>query len=227
MTKAALHDETQTRILFFTGLGANQNAFSRLKIPHALKAIHIKWLTSGKKENIQPYCKRLIQAYAIQPTDILIGLSFGGLVVTEIARQVHPALSILISSVSTRKELPPLYRLAGFLHLDQLISSHWLEKSVPLIAFLFNLKTQNQQNLLDEILAGADKTFARWAIHQTLRWKNRTRPDRLYKIHGTNDRILPIHKSSTDFIIEGGTHFLTWEKADEVSTIIQQLIKAN
>ncbi len=32
-------------------------------------------------------------------------------------------------------------------------------------------------------------------------------------------------KSSSGFVIEGGSHFLTWENADAVSGIIRQLME--
>ncbi len=224
MNKPTQKVNNNCRIFLFTGLGADQNAFSQLKISESHIAIQVKWLPANSKENLNHYCKRLIQHYNILTSDILIGLSFGGIVVTEISKQLHVKLSILISSASTRQELPLFFSIAGLLNLDKLISQGLLNQPSSFKYYLFGLKTQNQKQLFDKIVSASDKVFVRWAIHQITHWKNRTRPPKLYKIHGTADRIIPIHKSSTDFIIEGGSHFMTWENADEISGIINFLL---
>ncbi len=213
------------RIFFFTGLGADERAFSDLIIETSLQQIHVSWLKPEKQESLTVYCRRLIEEYKIKNGDILIGLSFGGLVVTEINQLIKPALSILISSASTRKELPLIYRIAGRINLHYLIPKSLLNKPNRLRYYLFSLKKPAQKKLFDEIVSNADPDFVLWAIDKIVHWKNSERPENLFKIHGTSDRIMPIHKSSSDFIIKGGSHFLTWENAEEVSAIIRHLMK--
>ena len=224
MNKPIPKVNNKNRIFLFTGLGADQNAFSQLKISESYLTIQVKWLPASSKENLNDYCKRLIKHYNILTSDILIGLSFGGIVVTEISKLIHVKLSILISSASTRQELPLFFSIAGLLNLDKLISRRLLNQPSSLKYYFFGLKTQNQKQLLDKIVSASDKAFVRWAIHQITHWKNQTRPPKLYKIHGTADRIIPIHKPSTDFIIEEGSHFMTWENAGEVAKIINLLL---
>ncbi len=219
-------DKNLPQIFFFTGLGADERAFSNLIIKTPLQQIHVSWLKPKKQEPLTVYSRRLIEKYKMKDGDVLIGLSFGGLVVTEINKLIKPALSILISSASTRKELPLIYRIAGLINLHYLIPESLLNKPNRLRYYLFSLKDTAQKKLFDEIVSNADPDFVQWAIDKIVHWKNSERPENLFKIHGTSDRIIPIHKSSSDFIIKGGSHFLTWENAEEVSAIIRQLMKA-
>jgi len=212
------------RIFFFTGLGADERAFAYLKIKTSLPQIHVPWLKPDKNESLENYCRRLVQRHGVKDGDILIGLSFGGLVVVEISKLIKPALSILISSASTRKELPLLYRIAGKTDLHRVVPKSVLNKPNRLKYYLFSLKKPEQRKLFDEIVTDADVDFVRWAIDKIVHWENSNRPENLYKIHGTADRIMPVHKPSVNFIIQGGSHFLTWENAAEVSTIIRQLM---
>jgi len=225
MDKRRSDNKNLSRIFFFTGLGADERAFSQLEVQTSLQKIHIAWLKPQKKETLPAYCHRLIKHYGIKNGDVLIGLSFGGLVVTEINKLLKPTLSILISSISTRRELPLLYRLAGLLNLHNLIPKSSLSKPSRLKYYLFGLKKPVQKQLFDEIITDADPDFVQWAIEKIVHWKNSERPENLYKINGTSDRVIPVHKASSDFVIKGGSHFLTWENADTVSEIIRQLMK--
>ncbi len=226
MTNEVSNDKKSPRIFFFTGLGADERAFSYLKIKTSLQQIYVAWLKPEKQEPLINYCHRLVEKYKIEEGDILIGLSFGGLVVTEINRFIKPALSILISSVSTRRELPLAYRAAGRINLHYLIPKSSLNKTNQLRYYLFGLKKPAQRQLFDEIVTNADPDFVQWAIDIIVHWENSKKPENLFIIHGTSDRIMPTHKASSDFIIKGGSHFLTWENAEDVSAIIRQLIKA-
>ncbi len=212
------------RLFFFTGLGADERAFVHLNIRTPGQKVYVSWLTPGKSEPLPSYCHRLATHYGIHDGDVLIGLSFGGFVAVEINQFIRPALTILISSAATGKELPLLYRAAGRLGLDRLLPESLLNQPGSFKYFLFGLKKPEQRKLFDEIISGADVPFVRWAISRIVRWQNPKRPENLYKINGTADRILPLHKNTTDFIIPGGSHFLTWEKADEVSRIINKLL---
>ncbi len=226
MTNEVSNDKNLPRIFFFTGLGADERAFLYLNIKTSLQQIHVAWLKPEDRESLTAYCRRLVEEYAIKESDMLVGLSFGGLVVTEISNLVKPVLSILISSVSTRKELPLIYRVAGWINLHNLIPKSSLNKPNRMRYYLFGLKKPVQKKLFDEIITNTNPDFVQWAIDKVVHWENSERPENLYKIHGTSDRIIPIHKASSDFIIKGGSHFLTWENAAEVSAIIRQLMNA-
>lgn len=225
MTNEISDGKNLPRIFFFTGLGADERAFSDLIIETSLQQIRVAWLKPERGEPLTTYCRRLTEKYKIKNGDILIGLSFGGLVVTEISQLIKPALSILISSASTRKELPLIYRTAGRINLHYLIPKSLLNRPNRLRYYLFSLKKPAQKKLFDEIVSNADPDFVQWAIDKIVHWRNIERPENLFKIHGTSDRIMPIHKASSDFIVKGGSHFLTWENAEEVSAIIRHLMK--
>lgn len=220
-----MNNKNNRRIFFFTGLGADERAFAYLKITPPFPKVYVSWLTPEENESMAGYCLRLAKHYHIKNGDVLIGLSFGGMVATEINRHIEPALTILISSAATRQELPLPYRMAGKTGIYRLIPEKTLHKPGKLKYFLFGLQKPQQRRLFDEIVMQSDVTFVRWAIRQVVTWNNTERPQRLVKIHGTSDRILPLHKPSTDFIILGGSHFLTWEKADEVSDILNSLLE--
>jgi hypothetical protein len=44
-------------------------------------------------------------------------------------------------------------------------------------------------------------------------------------IHGTADRLFPPKKLTPDYWIKGGGHFMVWNRAEEVSEILKEVIE--
>src|SRR5690554_7488387 len=49
----------------------------------------------------------------------IMGVSFGGLVATEISKFIHPKYTILLSTVETKDEMRPFFKLVGKHNLDR------------------------------------------------------------------------------------------------------------
>src|ERR1044071_3731439 len=97
-------------IYCISGLGADEKIFAKLQLEgYELK--HIPWLIPERTETIDAYARRM--AASIKEDDpILIGVSFGGMIAIEIARQRPVQKLILISSIKCVAELPRWMRIA-------------------------------------------------------------------------------------------------------------------
>ena len=84
------------KIYCISGLGADERAFSKLNIKgFELKVI--RWLMPIKDETLPEYASRMRQDID-DDNPILMGLSFGGMLCTEIAKQV-PVKKIIIDRI--------------------------------------------------------------------------------------------------------------------------------
>lgn len=150
----------------------------------------------------------------------LVGLSFGGIVATELSKIIQPKAIILLSSITTRPELPIIYKLIGLLKINELVPLSMLNKVFPFTHWYFGTNTKDEKALLRQIIHDTPPPFLKWAINEILHWKNMERPATIFHIHGTKDRIFPISRLKVDFKIKEGGHFMVYTKADEVSTIL-------
>ena len=83
-------------LYIFSGLGADERAFQRLDFSD-FSTTFIKWIVPHDTETIENYTTRLLdQITTTKPT--LIGLSFGGLIAIEVAKQIDTEKVILIAS---------------------------------------------------------------------------------------------------------------------------------
>jgi hypothetical protein len=210
------------KIYLISGLGADKRVFKCLKI--AGETIHIDWIEPGKRESLSDYCKRLIKANEIGDRQILIGVSFGGIVAIELARITGAKYVIIISSVKNRVELPLLFHLAGKIYLHKLLPYRLLKKPSFLLRLAFGPISDKDYDLLKKIVADTDLRFLKWAINQVILLPANTLAENTIHIHGSSDRIFTKHFIKDYISIENGGHFMVVNRADEISSIINQYI---
>ena len=210
---------------FISGLGADQRIFAKINLDERINVIHVDWIPPTKDETLANYARRLSEIISADQPYILVGVSFGGMIAVEVAKFLKPLLTIAISSTILSAELPMLYRLAGKLRLIKLIPSGLLKSSNKLSQnFFFGTKTIEQKELLTKIVNDTNPRFLKWAIGSIVTWENAIRPDRLYHVHGTKDKILYSKMAKPDFSIQNGTHFMVYQNAKEISGIIDKLV---
>jgi pimeloyl-ACP methyl ester carboxylesterase len=200
-----------------------------LDIP-GIQLISLKWLTPSKGEPIEIYAKRMCdqlhQHLAPSPEShlVLMGISFGGMLAIEMAKQISGAEVILISSVKSQRELPAGTRLIGALGLYRLIPSKppaWMR---AISNYYLGAESAEEIRLSNEFIEKVNPVYLRWAIEQIVKWKNDWQPPLLYHIHGTKDRTFPLRRVSPTHVIQGGGHFMIMNRAKEVSGILSLLV---
>ncbi len=207
-------------LYIFSGLGADERVFQRLDFS-GFSTTFIKWIVPQDKETIENYAKRLLdQITTTKPT--LIGLSFGGIMAIEVAKQIDTENVILIASAKTKNEIPFYYRFAGQLRLHKLLPTRLLKNSNFITNWIFGTSSMFDKQLLRQILLDTDPIFLKWAIDKVARWTNQTQTKNIFHIHGTSDRILPLRFVKCNTKIKNGGHLMTLNKADELNNILRQ-----
>lgn len=210
------------KIYILSGLGADERVFKHLDFKD-WDVTFVNWITPTKDEPIETYVKR-ISGQIKSENPILIGLSFGGIIATEISKIMKVEKLILISSLKTQYEIPKLYRLAGKLRLHQMIPYSMLKNDHFLNRWLFGVIGKRDRDLFKKVLADIDIVFLKWAINTIVNWKNKQLHENLFQIHGTNDKLLPITKSDNVIAIKNGGHLMVLDKAKQVSEALHRII---
>ncbi|MCT4666136.1 MAG: alpha/beta hydrolase [Flavobacteriales bacterium] len=204
-----------------SGLGADKRVFEFLTLEYTL--FPIEWIEPLKNETIEDYSLRFSKLINTEENFGILGVSFGGLIAVEISKILKPKLTILISSVETKKELRKIYRIIGKTKIFKIIPESLFDPPRIVANWVFGAKNRS---LLNQILNDTDQSFAKWAINELMNWKNDEKISTpVLKIGGTNDLLLPSHKGENQELINKGTHFMIVDKADEISQIINREIK--
>ena len=205
-----------------SGLGTDGTVFQYLDF-EGVEVEYMEWLPPLPKETLPAYAKRMTQKITT-PHPILVGLSFGGIVALEIAKQVPVKKVILISSAKERKELPWFYRFSAKLKLQKILPYTLIKRTNGFTYWLFGATSAHEKALLKEIFRKTPTTFLKWAINAILTWKNTEIYAHILHIHGDKDRILPYKNVKDTFRITGGGHSMIVNKAHEINPLINKFL---
>lgn len=205
---------------FISGLGADQRAFRQIALPSQYEVVHLNWVPPLPKECIVQYARRFAQRIDPSEKFILVGLSFGGLLATELSKIIRPERLILISSAATRRELPLLYRLFGNLRMDKLFPFKMMKKPGKLSNWLFGPMDAEVRSLMHSTIQETDLSFLKWAVGEIIRWKNGERPDNLLQIHGSKDKLFWPSRSNAPIIMSGGGHLCLHSHAGVINQLL-------
>lgn len=207
------------------GMAAGPEIFRNIRLPKERYLVHIlEWFLPEKGESLSCYARRMA-ALVKEEHCILIGVSFGGLVVQEMTEFLNPTKIIIISSVKSENELPRRMRFAGRSFLYKLIPTRFIFSAEDLTRFVIGPKTKQKLRIYQEYLHMRDKEYLDWAIRNMVCWKQRKSISNLFHIHGDLDTVFPIKNVKNCEIIPGGSHVMILNKGKLVSEKIIEIIE--
>jgi pimeloyl-ACP methyl ester carboxylesterase len=212
------------KVYFISGLAADRRVFKHIRLPEGFEAVYLDWIAPQKDETLPAYALRLADKINRQEPFALVGLSFGGMLATEIAKLYQPAATILISSVPASTHLPGYYRIAGKLRLHKIVPVS-LIKTTSATKRFFTRENNEDKKLLWQIIHESDTGLIRWSLHAILNWQNETIPQPVFHIHGAKDEILPVrYTNPTDSIPKEG-HMLVMTRPDVVNAFLAKALQ--
>jgi pimeloyl-ACP methyl ester carboxylesterase len=216
-------NSTQENIYCISGLGADHRAFQNLQIP-GYQLIPIIWQPISAKETLESYTKKLSHQIP-EKNPILMGLSFGGIIAVEMAKQMQTKKVIIISSIKNDNELPFYFKFLGMIGFHHLIPAYFLKNTNPISNWLFSAGSDTEKKMLQDIFLENDITFLRWCLGALASWKNKKSIPYMIHIHGSADRLFPLAFISEKQIIKNGGHLMILSKCAEISKRILDILK--
>lgn len=214
-------DEKKIHIYFVPGLAASSKIFEYLKFPEDRFELHfLEWLLPiSEKEKIEDYAKRMA-ALITEENPVLVGVSFGGIIVQEMSKHLKVKKIILISSLKNKHELPKRLKLIQKTKAYKLFPSKSIKNLEDFSSYAFGDFAKKRVKLYNEYLSVRDASYLDWAIYNVLHWKQEKSLENVIHIQGDDDHIFPIKHIKNCIPIEKGTHIMILNKAKSISKII-------
>jgi len=207
-----------TNIYCISGLGADHRLFSQLQIP-GCRFVAVPWVPWHEEDHMTSYAKRMFQTIP-EENPIVLGLSFGGMLTTEIAKAFTVRKAIIVSSAKTRNEAGYKNSFINWLNRSQLVPANLFNYPFRFELFSLGAETQKERSLLRNVIRDGNPAFVKSCVNALLTWENDTIPAGIVHIHGTKDRVLYPGNVHPDHWVQGGSHIMIYNRAAEVSGLI-------
>ncbi|GAA3654041.1 alpha/beta hydrolase [Flavivirga jejuensis] len=206
MSKAMIH------VYLMPGMAADPLIFEHIKLPEDQFKIHwLEWFLPVDNESISDYALRMT-ANIKHENIVLLGVSFGGILVQEMSKHIRVRKLIIVSSVKSMHELPKHMLLAKKTKAYALVPTQ-LASNIDLLAkYAFGSSIKKHLDLYKKYLSVNDSKYLSWAIKQIVCWdKNENQPD-IVHIHGDSDPVFPIKNITDCIVVKNGTHIMIINK---------------
>lgn len=214
-------------VYFMPGLAASSTIFENIKLPEEeFEIVLLEWVVPLDKESLEDYALRMTKSIK-HYNPVLIGVSFGGILVQEMSKCIKVRKTIIISSVKSNKEFPRRMKIAKTTMAYKLIPTQLLSNVEALAKYAFGDTVTKRLALYEKYLQMRDKKYLDWAIENIILWKNDKADEKVVHIHGQEDEIFPIKYISNYIPVKGGTHIMIINKYKWLNENLPSIIKKN
>lgn len=202
----------KVHVYFMPGLAASSTIFERIQLPEDQFEIHLlEWFIPTERETLKDYAKKMAEKVTYD-NSVLIGVSFGGILVQEMKSFLHLKKVIIISSVKSNKEFPRRLKMAKATKAYKLIPMSLLENIDNLAKYAFGDFIKQRVKLYEKFLSVRDKTYLNWAVEQVVLWDRAEADPEIIHIQGVEDEVFPIKNIKNCIAVNGGKHIMILNK---------------
>jgi len=203
------------------GLGTTAELFSFLKLGN-YKLIVLNWPDTLPGISLKDYAQLFIKQINSAEPFILMGVSFGGMICSELSHLVPAQKTILISSCKNKNEFPFLLKALKYIPIHKLFSEKKLRQMAVHSEWILGFK-KDYEDEFEVMIKQMKENYFKHSINMIINWKQASLPKNYIHIHGKKDRLLLYKNVTADKTIATGTHAMIVYQAEEISTIINEL----
>ncbi len=215
-----------THVYLMPGMAANPTIFEHIKLPETHYKIHwLEWQIPEKNESFEAYAERMC-AFIKHDNVVLLGVSFGGMLVQEMSKFISLKKLFVVSSVKSHHELPKRLKLLKITKAYKILPTQLVSNIDLLAKYAFGETIKKRVDLYKRYLSVSDKRYLDWAIKQLVCWnQEKPHPDAIY-IHGGKDIVFPHSCEGDCIVIKGGTHIMVINKYKWFNENLPKLIES-
>lgn len=210
-----------TTIYAIPGLGTTAKLFSFLNLKN-YKIVVLQWPITKAHMSLKEYAQLFLSQIDTTMPFILMGVSFGGMICSELSHIISPEKTILISSCKNKNEFPFLLRLLKWLPIYKLIPEKALRKFAKHSTWILGFEKDYKGEFMSMIQSMPANYFSH-SIEMIVNWEQEQVTSNCFHIHGKKDKLLLYKNVKVNATIAEGTHAMIVYQAKEISELINDL----
>jgi len=208
-------------IYLLPGQGADCRLFEKIVFPY--DTIHLEFPIPGKNTSLREYAIGFIPRINTNRPFILLGVSMGGMICSELADMLSPEKVIILSSSKCRNELPGKYAFQRYIPINKIIPKKVIHWGARFLAPRVEPE-RRQDSVFVQMLQEKDPVYLKRTVNMIINWDKRICDKNLIHIHGDDDHTIPVRNVQYNYLIPGGTHMMVYIKGKELSDLINQIL---
>jgi hypothetical protein len=212
--------QKKVSLYLFPGQGSDERLFDSLEFEEKFKIVHIEYPIPEKGCSMLEYAKAISNQIDTTQKFVFIGVSLGGMIISELNEFLNPQLSIIISSAKSRQELPFRYRFQSIIPLYKLVPPKLMLGGAKFLQPIVEPDRNTNKATFKSMLSAKDPIYMKRTVAMIINWKRQNAQENLIHIHGTKDHTIPIRNVKADHIIENGSHMMTLTQPFAINKII-------
>lgn len=206
-------------------MAANPSIFEKISLDKDIFEMHwMSWIIPEKEESIQSYAKRMLEQIT-HKNPVLIGVSFGGVLVQEISKLISYKTLIIVSSVKQSSEIPPHMQFARETGVYKFLPFGLLNYIKEIEKLPVGNLIRKRLQLYKQYLSVNDKLYLDWAVKEMVCWNQPKPIKNIIHIHGDKDKVFPVKHIKEYINVEGGTHIMILNRFKWFNEHLPQLIQ--
>lgn len=211
-------------VYFVSGMSANCKVFDQLELPEGFERKYIEWYIPTLDETLEGYTRRMAENIDTSQPFVLVGYSFGAVIIQEMNKFVTPVKNIVIASMTNESEIPPMFRLGRKIRfaerfpwwslVDKQAVKEWMAR------FIYHVKPDE----MSEFVSYTDPVYTQWAVREILNWTPTVQCPNLYHIHGTRDQMFPCKYVKNAYLVKDGDHLMLLKRAKKITPILTEIL---
>ncbi|MCL9807798.1 alpha/beta hydrolase [Flavobacterium luminosum] len=216
---------SKIHVYFMPGMAASSLIFEKIELPSTDFEKHmLDWVMPEKKETLLHYAERMAKEVKHENA-VLVGVSFGGILVQEMKRFLNPRKIIIISSVKSNQELPIHMKIAKATKAYKLLPTSLAQNIDALAKYAFGTEIVKQRlEMYKVFMTRREKEYLDWSIEQIINWERATVDPEVVHIHGDADEVFPVKYIKNYINVKGGTHVMIITRYRRLNTLLPKII---
>lgn len=219
--------DAKSIVYLIPGQGADARQFQRLELNPDFEIRNIEYFTPEKGWNMRDFARALSQQIDTTAKYVIIGVSLGGMLATEMGEFLNPEKIILISSAKCRDELPGKYTFQKTIPINKIVPAGMIKWGAKKLQPLVEPDSKNDRQVFLDMLNDKDPQFLKRTIAMIIRWEREEYSNDIVHIHGDDDHTLPSKNVAYDYLIQDGSHMMVYTRADEISALVNKILLMN
>ena len=198
--------QPKIHVYLMPGMAANSTIFENIELADDIFEIHLlDWFVPERGMTLRDYAAAMCEKIN-HPEPVLVGVSFGGILVQEMARLIDVRKLIIVSSVKNKHELPRRLIFARYTKIHRLLPTGLVNNVELLAKYAFGETVTKRLELYEQYLSIRDKYYIDWSIDNLVNWPQDKSIEGIVHIHGEKDAVFPIQHIGECIRIADGTH---------------------